>query len=232
MLVADSVGRRFRHRWVLHAASLRVVPGQLRVLVGRNGAGKSTLLRIAGGLLRADHGTVRCEGELLLRPTLSRLAVRGLLLLPDHDFLSGSLTIRQHLEVISRTFGGGPIDDVVGRLALGPHLHKRPRQLSGGETRRAEVACAIVRRPRYLLADEPLRGIAPIDAEVLLAEFRALTLTGCGVVITGHEVGTLLEVADHLTWCTDGTTYELGPPAAAQLDDRFRSAYLGQGAAW
>jgi ABC-type multidrug transport system ATPase subunit len=229
VLVADSIGKRYGSRWVLHAATLRLVPGELRALVGRNGAGKSTLLRVAAGLLRADHGVVRCDDAALLQATLPRLARRGLFLLPDHDLLSGSLTLEQHLVLMAKTFGLEPDFGPADAFGLSAHLHKRPHQLSGGETRRAEVAVAAARRPRYLLADEPLRGITPIDCDLLLRVFRDLAASGCAVVVTGHEVGALLDGVDHITWCTDGTTYELGPPAAAVTHARFQQQYLGPG---
>jgi hypothetical protein len=49
---------------------------------------------------------------------------------------------------------------------------------------------------------------------------------GCAVVLTGHEVPTILDVADHVVWCTHGTTYELGPPAAARTHESFYREYL------
>jgi ABC-type lipopolysaccharide export system ATPase subunit len=48
----------------------------------------------------------------------------------------------------------------------------------------------------------------------------------CGIVITGHEVPMLWSVADRVVWCTDGTTYDLGTPASAAEDWRFRREYL------
>jgi hypothetical protein len=47
------------------------------------------------------------------------------------------------------------------------------------------------------------------------------------VVVTGHEVPTLLDAVDHVTWCTSGTTYELGPPAVATQHRVFRREFLG-----
>jgi hypothetical protein len=47
------------------------------------------------------------------------------------------------------------------------------------------------------------------------------------VVITGHEVPALLAAVDHITWCTSGTTYEMGPPFMARTDERFVRDYLG-----
>ncbi|HEX4681460.1 MAG TPA: ABC transporter ATP-binding protein, partial [Gemmatimonadaceae bacterium] len=74
---------------------------------------------------------------------------------------------------------------------------------------------------------EPFRGISPIDAERLAAALRELARSGVAIVVTGHEAPTLLEAADHVTWCTDGTTYELGPPGEATRHERFGREYLG-----
>lgn len=81
--------------------------------------------------------------------------------------------------------------------------------------------------PVVLVADEPYRGITPADHEELTNLFRMLAADGCAVVVTGHEVPSLLAAADHVTWCTNGTTYELGTPKQACEHDAFRRAYLG-----
>ena len=46
-------------------------------------------------------------------------------------------------------------------------------------------------------------------------------------MVTGHEVPTLLDAADHVSWCTSGTTYELGAPDVASQHVAFRRDYLG-----
>jgi ABC-type lipopolysaccharide export system ATPase subunit len=47
------------------------------------------------------------------------------------------------------------------------------------------------------------------------------------VIISGHEVHTLLDVADHITWCTSGTTYEIGTSEQARAHEALRREYLG-----
>jgi ABC-type multidrug transport system ATPase subunit len=227
ILCADCVGKSFGERRVLSAASLRAEPGQVRVLFGRNGEGKSTLMRIAAGLMQPDSGTVHFDGVPLERARLSVLAGGGVFHLPDHDLLSPRFTLRAHLDMFVRRFGRGVAAEAAAMVGLAERLDQFPHQLSGGELRRAELAVALVRGPRCLLADEPFRGIAPLDAEILARVFRELASRGCAVVFTGHEVETLLAAADHVVWCTDGTTYELGNPTAARLDSRFSRLYLG-----
>ncbi|MGZ8493687.1 MAG: ABC transporter ATP-binding protein [Gemmatirosa sp.] len=227
VLVADAVGKWFGDRRVLSAATLRAVPREVRVLFGRNGTGKSTLLKIAAGWTRADTGVVHFAGRAYLRPALAELARRGLFFLPDHALLSSGIPVRAQLAMLQRRYPGGDVEEALALTGVAAVADRRPPSLSGGELRRAELAAALVRRPVCLLADEPFRGIAPRDAEVLATVLRRLADDGCAVVVTGHEVPTLFAAADHVTWCTGGTTYELGTPAAARAHDAFRREYLG-----
>ena len=227
ILCADCVAKSFQGRRVLSSATLRAEPGQVRVLFGRNGSGKSTLLRIAAGLMQPDSGTVHFDGQALEHARLSVLGPAGVFYLPDHDLLSPRFTVRDHLDMVVRRFDRGVAAEAAALAGVTERLDQYPHQLSGGETRRAELAVALVRGPICLLADEPFRGVAPLDAEILARVFRELARRGCAVIFTGHEVETLLAAADHVTWCTDGTTYELGPPAMAREHARFRDSYLG-----
>lgn len=211
---------------MLSAGSLRVVPGQLRALFGRNGAGKSTLLKIAVGWIQPDSGTVFYRGEPLEHASLPALARRGLCYMPDEGLLSAAFTVRQQLQFFARQFPGGDSVAAVERTRIRALLDKRPSALSGGERRRVDLAAVLLRQPLCLVADEPYRGIAPLDAEVVTAAFRDLAAAGCAVMVTGHETPTLLAAADHITWCTDGTTYELGGRAAAEANERFKREYL------
>ena len=227
VLVADCVGKRFDDRWVLHSASLRATRGELRALLGRNGAGKSTLFRIAAGLMQPDGGSVRFNGSYIERANLPRLAREGLCVIPDHDLLSNAFTIREHYQFVAPADDQARIQPMAEQMAIAHLLDSRPFALSSGERRRAEVGFALVRRPSCLLADEPLRNISPIDADALLQVFRELAHNGCAVVITGHEVPALMAAVDHVTWCTAGTTYEMGPPFMARTNDQFVRDYLG-----
>ena len=227
ILVADCIGKRFGVRWALRSATLRATSGELRALLGRNGAGKSTLLRITAGIVQPDSGTVHFNGKALERAKLARMAREGVCFVPDHDLLSNTFSIRQHLEFVRRPDDVEGVDRVGERLGIMQLLDARPFELSSGERRRAEVAFALLRKPACLLADEPLRNIAPIDAEALLQVLLEIAREGCAVVITGHEVPAMLAAVDHVTWCTAGTTYEMGPPFMARTDERFMRDYLG-----
>lgn len=229
LLVADCVSKSFRGRRVLSAGSLRAVSGELRVLLGLNGAGKSTLLKIAAGWIQPDSGSVSFGGTAYLTARLPKLAEAGLFYVPDRDLFSSAFSVRTQLEMIRRQFDGGDLETAAEKLGLTANLLDRKlHQLSGGERRRLEIAAILVRRPRCVLADEPFRGVAPIDVEDMTRVLKGLAAEGIAVVVSGQEAPTLLAAADHVTWCTAGTTYELGPPATAALHESFRREYLGR----
>jgi ABC-type multidrug transport system ATPase subunit len=224
-LMAECVSKSYGARRILSAGSLRAQTGEVRVLFGRNGIGKSTLLKIAVGIVRADSGTVHLDGHFLPSPSLPQLARAGVFYLPDHDILSPSMTLGAQLRLFERRFGARSAEEAARLARVEDFLDARTPSLSGGELRRAELALALARRPRCLLADEPFRGIAPVDHDLLSDIFRGMAAEGCAVVVTGHEVATLLALAHHVTWCTSGTTYELGAPERAQAHEAFQREY-------
>ena len=227
VLRADTIGKAYGSRRILTAATLRARAGEIVFLVGRNGAGKSTLLNIAAGALPADHGAVTFMGKCHLYPRWPVLARAGLFLWPDRDLLDPYATPRRHLASLERQFGLGDCAKAADHCHVTSLLDMRCETLSSGERRLVEAALVLARQPACLLADEPFRHIAPLDRAVIASALRRLALGGAAVVVTGHDVEDLFEVADSVVWCTDGTTWELGTPTAAGADWRFAQGYLG-----
>lgn len=218
---------------MLTSATLIASPGTITVLLGRNGAGKSTLLKIAAGWLAPDYGVVIFKGARTIRPRLAALAREGLFYLPERDLLCPSLTLRQHLHALAARFpqARDGSEDALHRLGLEARADQPVASLSGGERRRAELAVAVARRPDCLLADEPFQGVAPTDIELIASCLRELARQGAGVVVTGHEVPVLLDIADQVIWQSAGTTHYLGAPSGARKQEQFVREYLGPGSA-
>ena len=230
MLQVEAVGKRFGERVVLSSASLHVLAGECRVILGRNGAGKSTLLSIAAGACQPDYGWVRFAGRDLANAGVSRRAWLGQLYIPERGWLTTTASVDDHWRMLDDTVGSALSHEELRTLLPPPLLAQRPYSLSSGERRRAELALAICRAPTCLLIDEPLRSLAPLDVDQVIGLFQRLMRQGTAIVCTGHEVPALLTVATYVTWCTDGTTYDLGAPAVALEHWRFTREYLGVGA--
>jgi lipopolysaccharide export system ATP-binding protein len=232
LLYADCVAKRFGDRHVLRAATLGMHAGRVTALLGRNGCGKTTLLRVIAGQVRRDGGVVHFAGRAWGSPRLHELARAGLFYLPQRGLLTPWRSLREHLAAVAWHFPGAAVGHAAERLRMTALLDVPTIELSGGERRRAELAVALARGPTCLLADEPFAGIAPVDAEAVDSVLRELAGGGCAVLATGHDVASLMAVADDVVWMTAGTTHALGDPAAAAVHDQFRREYLGPAVSW
>jgi ABC-type multidrug transport system ATPase subunit len=212
---------------VLKAASFWAREGQITALMGRNGSGKTTLLHIAVGEVRPDTGVVRFLSTAYERPRLPVLARRGLYYLEARGSLPGTFSVGAQLRMIAERYGGQAFDEVVAELEIEEYLEKRSHELSGGESRRAALAGAMIREPLCLLVDEPFAGIAPKDQQMIGAALRRLAAAGTAIVTTGHDVAALFAVADDVIWCVAGTTHGLGRPEDARSHSEFERDYLG-----
>lgn len=228
VLEVDGLGKSFGRRVVLKAASFSAKKGTVTALMGRNGAGKSTMLKIAVGLVRPDYGRVLADGEFLGRPRLATLAVRGLFYSAQGSALTDLFTVQEQLAAVAEVYGrADALREITERLRLGDFLGRRPPSLSGGERQRSALAMALIRDPLCLLMDEPFSGVAPRDRPLIRDGLVTLRDRGCAIVISGHDVEDLFEVADEIVWVVAGTSHVLGPPERAAGHHQFRREYLG-----
>lgn len=227
VLIVDSVAKSCDGKPVLQGASLRAVPGELRALIGVRGSGKSTLMKIAAGVIAPDSGSVYFTGQTYQNMLPGHLASLGLFYIPDRDLLSNAWPVRVQLEMIREQFDGRNSADALEIVGLTQYADEIPGRLTTGQRRKADVAAAIVRRPRCVLVDDPYRGIDSKEAADLTRLFRELAAGGAAVVVSGYEVPELLAAADRVTWCTGQKTQEMGPPRSAARSPQFRQECLG-----
>jgi ABC-type lipopolysaccharide export system ATPase subunit len=136
------------------------------------------------------------------------------------------VTCAEHLDAVARRYPEAEVDSAVDVLGLMDLFDRKPGQLSGGERRRMEMGLALARRPKCLVADEPFLGIMPGDGEIIQRALRQLADSGCAIVVTGHEVRDLLDLADEVLCQVAGATHMLGSPDRARQHDQFRREYL------
>jgi molybdate transport system ATP-binding protein len=140
---------------------LRLVSSALRVAVfGPSGGGKSTLVRTMAGVDRRAQGRVVVRGRVWM-DTEKGICLppweRGVGWVPQDHLLFPHLNVRENL-----AYGGaeGPeVEEVAGRLFVDHILDRRPRRLSGGEQQRVALGRALLRRPEFLLLDEPFSAL-------------------------------------------------------------------------
>ncbi|MGH7089108.1 MAG: ABC transporter ATP-binding protein, partial [Stellaceae bacterium] len=189
----------------LRRASLSVGEGQIVSLIGSNGAGKSTLLNTISGVLRPRSGSIRFEGQDIVRLAPHLISRRGLLHVPEGRRVLGPLSVKENLmlgRLAARRRGAERGDRDLERVfALFPILRARQdlaaAQLSGGEQQMLALGRALMGQPRLLLLDEPSLGLAPTIVAQVFATLAALHRDGLTILLVEQNARRALELTDY-----------------------------------
>ena len=118
--------------------------------------------------------------------------------------------------------------ELLGELDLLDRANQRADTLSGGETRRVEIARALACEPSYMLLDEPFAGIDPRTVEDIQNIVAELKSKGLGVLITDHNVRETLEITDRAYIIVEGKILTDGTADELIADEQVRRIYLGE----
>ncbi len=143
--------------------------------------------------------------------------------------LSVEANIRSVLEIVEpvRSQREARLDELLAEFSL-THLRRAPAlALSGGERRRVEIARALASEPGFMLLDEPLAGIDPINVADIRSLVAHLKDRGLGVLITDHNVRDTLDIIDRAYILHEGQVLMEGPPAEIVAHEGVRRVYLG-----
>ncbi|SPO30326.1 related to ADP1 - ABC transporter [Ustilago trichophora] len=219
---------------VLRNSSGRIDPGRMVAVLGPSGAGKTSLVEILAGRYKIGRvsGTIRAikaslESE--AGPTSSRLAIG---FVDQEDALPAFSTVREALQMaadlslpdnVSRAEKAEIVANVIQQLGLERFANKRigdasRRGLSGGERRRVSIGCALVSRPRLLIADEPLSGLDAFSAARVISAFRELAtgsqVGGTTVIVTVHQPSSeIFHGFDQIMLMSQGAVIYHGSPS-------------------
>jgi branched-chain amino acid transport system ATP-binding protein len=187
LLSAERLTAGYGDSIVLEDVSFELDFGGSLALLGRNGVGKTTLLLTLMGLTRLKSGNLAWEGTDIVRLPTFRRAQAGLGWVPQERYMFPSLTVEEHLSVVSRP-GPWTVPRVYKYFPrLEERRHNLGNQLSGGEQQMLAIARALMTNPKLLLLDEPMEGLAPIIVQELLKVIGELVRAGEFAVIVVEQ---------------------------------------------
>ena len=188
---------------ILRDVDLEVGAGALTGLMGRNGAGKTTCMRSIMGLIPAQAGQVRYDGDdLMARPAHDRARL-GIGYMPEDRRLVPELTARENVLVPAWAVS---IENVEQRLKwiyqLMPEVEsfaeRKAMQLSGGQQKLVSLARALVCGRKLLLLDEPFEGVAPALAQRLVEVLSNIKSEGLSVLVSESDSTHSADLIDDL----------------------------------
>ncbi|NYZ17662.1 ATP-binding cassette domain-containing protein [Azospirillum sp. RWY-5-1] len=224
--------------------SLTVRAGEIHALIGPNGAGKTTTFNLISGMFPPDAGSIRLHGaDIHGRPAH---AIVGLGMARSFQITSlfNGLTIFENLRLSVQAKHGCGFDawrdidrydrvrqetaELVRFLGLEGIEEVKGGDLSYGGQRLVDLGIALALKPRILLLDEPLAGLAAAERERVCALIRTVSAS-IPVLIVEHDIDRVLSFSRTVTVMNQGEVLMSAGPEAVRADPQVQAIYTGTG---
>ncbi len=183
---------------ILHGINFNVNAGEVVTLLGRNGAGKTTTLKSIMGVIGKRTGSVRFNGNELIKATSDRIARLGIAFCPEERGIFASLDVRENLLLPPVVRPGGLSLDQI--FDLFPNLKERLKsqgtKLSGGEQQMLAIARILRTGASFLMLDEPTEGLAPVIIQQIGHTIARLKKEGFTILLVEQNFRFASTVAD------------------------------------
>ncbi|MDO4644060.1 MAG: ABC transporter ATP-binding protein [Cardiobacteriaceae bacterium] len=170
---------------VISDLSYTFAGGHWHVILGKSGIGKSTLLRAIASLIPYT-GKITCSSPSLMA---------------QHDDLLPWLDVKKNVTLGARLRGEKANDkqatQLLEKVGLDAHIHKRPEQLSGGQRQRVALARTLYEKRDLLLMDEPFSAVDAVT-RYQLQNLALKLLRNKTVIMITHDPAEALHLADYL----------------------------------
>jgi len=233
-LNAVKIEKSYRRLKVVKGISVEVSQGEIVGLLGPNGAGKTTSFYMIVGLIKPENGKIFLNGEDITPFPMFKRAQKGIGYLAQEKSIFRKLTVEENilsvlqLTNLSKTEQKNKTEELLEEFGLKNIRKSRGDLLSGGETRRTEIARTLAANPKFVLLDEPFAGVDPIAVEDIQKIIAHLKNKNIGVLITDHNVQETLAITDKTYLMFEGSILKEGAPEDLAKDEIVRKVYLGQ----
>jgi len=244
VLEVERVHKHFGGIRAVADASLALDTGEIHALIGPNGAGKTTLFNLVSGMFTPDTGTVRLLGEEIHDLPAHGICERGLARSFQTTNLFRGLSIHENLRLSLQARHRGRFDAwrdidsypeihaetaaLTGFLGLEGIAEIAGGQLSYGGQRLLDVGIALASKPKVLLLDEPLAGLAAAERERVSNLVKSVAAS-IPVLIIEHDIDRVLGFSHRVTVMNQGEVLMAGTPDEVRRDRRVQEVYTGTG---
>lgn len=196
----------------LNGVSLNFRQNEFVAILGPSGSGKTTCLNVIGGLDNYDSGDLIINGKSTREFKDSDWdAYRN----NSIGFVFQSYNLISHLSILDNVEMGMTLSgvsssekhkkaiEVLERVGLKDHVHKRPNQLSGGQMQRVAIARALANDPDIILADEPTGALDTKTSIQIMDLIKDIAKDKLVIMVT-HNPELAKEYADRIVEFRDG----------------------------
>lgn len=233
-LIAKHLEKSYKNRRVVKDVSITVSSGEIVGLLGPNGAGKTTSFYMIVGLVSPNKGEILLDDLPITHYPMHKRARLGIGYLPQEKSIFRKLTVCDNIMAIlqlrkdlSKKEKENALNLLLDEFHIAHLKNVSAMSLSGGETRRVEIARALATNPKFILLDEPFAGVDPISVNDIKMVIRQLHDKGIGVLITDHNVRETLDICERAYIVSDGNIICDGEPQEILKNKKVQEVYLG-----
>jgi len=230
LLQVENVSKHFGGFTALAGVSLGIAEGERFGLIGPNGSGKTTLINCISGSLRNDSGSIQFKNREISKLPAYRRTRLGIARSFQIPRPFRSMSVLENLLVPLQYVAHGKEEEVfeiLKRIGLADKAHMLSNQLSQVELRKLELARAMAARPRLLISDEAMAGLAGAEVDEVLQILFDLNATGITVIMIEHIMQAVMRFSQRVVCLDAGKIICEGTPAAIVQNPDVQRAYLG-----
>jgi ABC-type branched-subunit amino acid transport system ATPase component len=231
LLEVSGLSKRFGGVVALKNVDGHTVKGETLGMIGPNGSGKTTFVNMVSGHIRPDSGTLRFAGLDIAGSTPHQLAEIGLCRTYQSVRVFSALPVRQNIDnarllLAHRGLDSAELSELTLWLRLDNRLDVDAGSLTLFEQRRLELLMRLVLKPRLIMLDEPVGGLAVTEVTEMIQLLKELRAR-CSIFVIEHTMRVIRELADRVMVLIAGEKVADGPPADILRNKRVIDEYLG-----
>ena len=233
LFTARNLCKRFGGVHALRNVDVMQRSGETLGMIGPNGSGKTSFVNAVTGELALDSGKVDFAGSDITGMRPHKVADAGLARTFQAVRLFAKLSVRDNLQTAmlvledpAHTLEATERVDLLQWLKLDNRLDAVAGSLTLFEQRRLELAMRLMMRPRLIMLDEPVGGLAPVEIRAMMQILQELKAR-CSIFVIEHTMRVIRELADRVVVLITGEKIADGPPVEILKDRRVVEQYLG-----
>ena len=237
LLEVKGVTKRFGGFTALDGVDLAVRPGERLGLIGPNGSGKTTLINCVSGALRNESGSIRFAGEEIGALPAYQRTRRGIARSFQIPRPFSSMSVLENLvvplEYVAHRLSLLAVDSrpeamaILEKMGLADKADTRSNRLSQVELRKLELARAMAAKPKLLISDEAMAGLAGNEVDEVLDILFRLNEAGITIIMIEHIMQAVMRFSQRVVCLDAGKIICEAGPAEIVKKPEVQKAYLG-----